>query len=129
MVDMLIEGRTSGQSPMFPGSVRANGFIFTSGLVCGRALASAPGEPLLPVIVQIREALEELQRVLEASGSDLEHVVRIDSFITSLDDLPLWNEAFALTWPALGPVRTTLIVALPHPQVKFELTAIAVPAE
>ena len=123
---MPIERRTPGRSPLFPGSVVAGGVVYTSGLVGPRALAAAPDAPLIPIAEQIDEALAELASVLEASGSNVESVVRIDSYITTIDDFAAWNEAFAKTWPSESPARAPLIAAFPRPQAHSALTAVGV---
>ena len=114
--------RTPGQSPILPGTVSANGFTFTSGLVSASALASAEA---VAVDAQIAETLAQLVQVLADAGTTPDRVVRIDAYLASAADLPAWNEGFLGLWPTPGPARTTLVVGFANPAVLFELNAIA----
>jgi enamine deaminase RidA (YjgF/YER057c/UK114 family) len=128
MIEMTALLRTSGQSGMLPGSVSAGGIIFTSGIVAASALASIGTERRIPVADQISGAIAALLEVLADAGSDTAHVLRIEAFLASADDLPTWNAAFLDLWPTPGPARTTLIAGFTSPAIAFELQATAVPA-
>lgn len=41
-----------------------------------------------------RQTLTNLQAVLEAAGSDLAHVLKVNVFITTMDDFAPMNEAY-----------------------------------
>lgn len=55
-----------------------------------------------------RQALSNLKAVLEAAGSDLKNVLKVNVFITTMDDFATMNEAYDefFTFDP-KPVRTT----------------------
>ncbi|MGE0595963.1 MAG: RidA family protein [Hyphomonadaceae bacterium] len=67
-------------------AVRAGDLLFLAGVVAGRA----PGET--DDVAAYTRAFEGIARVLEASGSDWDHVVEMTTYHT---DLPAQIEAFA----------------------------------
>jgi 2-iminobutanoate/2-iminopropanoate deaminase len=60
-----------------------------------------------------------------SAGSELEHVVKTTTFITSADDGALANQLYAEFFPENPPARSTPIVQLPRGLV-FSIEAIAV---
>jgi 2-iminobutanoate/2-iminopropanoate deaminase len=113
--------RVPGQAPALSGAVTYGGLVFTAGLVAPSALAGAmPG-----IAEQVGEVLAALDDVLSAAGSDLASVLRIEAFLADPADLPVWDAAFAATWPTEPPARTTVSLTLVVPTVLFELQAVA----
>jgi 2-iminobutanoate/2-iminopropanoate deaminase len=96
--------------------------VVTSGLICPdlRQAGDTPG-----IARQIEGALVALADVLDRSGSDLAHVLRLEAFLARAEDFALWNEAFTAAWPAEKPARTTLVSGFALPSVLIELQAIA----
>jgi 2-iminobutanoate/2-iminopropanoate deaminase len=76
---------------------------------------------------QAEQTFSNLQRVLEAGGSDLEHVVKVTIFLTDMANFPkiveLRGRWFTPPWPADTIVEVT---ALALPQLEIEIEAIAV---
>jgi 2-iminobutanoate/2-iminopropanoate deaminase len=76
---------------------------------------------------QAEQTFRNLQRVLEAGGSGLEHVVKVTIFLTDMDYFPkiveLRGRWFALPYPADTIVQ---VVALALPELQIEIEAIAV---
>jgi 2-iminobutanoate/2-iminopropanoate deaminase len=117
--------RTAGQSPILPGTVSANGFVFTSGLISPAAFAAIPTGAQVPAEQQIVDTVATLRETLAAAGVGVEDVVKISAFLSSADLVAAWNEAFLSVWPEGGPARTTLVVGFVSPVVHFELEAVA----
>jgi 2-iminobutanoate/2-iminopropanoate deaminase len=53
--------------------------------------------------------------------------LRVEAFLARAADFARWEEAFAATWPAFPPARTTLVAGFALPAVLVELQAIAAP--
>ncbi|MBO0871845.1 MAG: RidA family protein [Pseudonocardia sp.] len=117
--------RTPGQSPMLPGTVTANGFVFTSGLISPAALRAMADGGDVPAHQQIREAVNVLRTTLAEAGAGLADVVKLSAFLSSEGLFGAWNEVFLSVWPEPGPARTTLVAAFTSPVVHFELEAVA----
>jgi 2-iminobutanoate/2-iminopropanoate deaminase len=61
-----------------------------------------------------RQAFQNLQAILEAAGSSLEHVVKATTFLTDLDNGEAANRLFAEYFPINPPARSSPIVVLPR---------------
>src|SRR5690348_3665377 len=55
---------------------------------------------------QTRQTLLNLQRVLEAGGSSLANVIKVDIFLVDVNDRPALNEVYAEFFPSNPPGRT-----------------------
>ncbi len=106
-------------------AIRAGGQVYTAGQI---ALDPATGR-LVPggVREQTRQALANLQAVLEAAGSELDRVVKTTIFLTDMGDFAAVNEVYAEHFTADPPARSTVAVrALPlGARVEIEALALA----
>ncbi len=111
-------------------AIRSGGIIFVSG-----QLPINPGSGHIEawdIREQTRQVLANLRRVLEAAGSDLEHVVRVTVYLRDKKrDFAAMNEVYAGHFPQ-KPARTTIEVGyikeLPLPAL-VEMDVIAVARE
>ena len=78
------------------------------------------------VSAQTEQALGNVEAVLAAAGASLTDVIRVDCYLTSLDDLDAFNEVYARWFPAPDPpARTTVVVGLAA-GLLVEVTVVAV---
>jgi 2-iminobutanoate/2-iminopropanoate deaminase len=89
----------------------AGGFIFTAG-----QLGVNPETKALEdgVQAQTRQALANVQAVLEAAGSSLGHVIKTTVFLQNMDDFAAMNEVYQQAFDAAGaafPSRSAVEVA------------------
>lgn len=117
--------RTAGQSAILPGTVTANGFVFTSGLVAPSAFAAMSAGGDVPAGQQIREAVALLRSTLAEAGADVADVVKLTAYLSSAELFGQWNEVFLSVWPEPGPARTTLVAGFASPVIHVELEAVA----
>jgi 2-iminobutanoate/2-iminopropanoate deaminase len=106
-------------------AVRANGFIFISGQ---GALDPATGALVAGNIAQqTARALENLEAIVEAAGSSLDHAVKVTVFLKDMNDFEAMNEVYLRYFPKNQPARTTVEVArLPRDlRVEIDLIALA----
>jgi 2-iminobutanoate/2-iminopropanoate deaminase len=75
---------------------------------------------------QTEQALCNVAAVLQAAGSSLDDVVRVDTYLTDPADLPAYNDVYSRWFPTSPPARTTVFVGL-APGFKVEITVLAVP--
>jgi 2-iminobutanoate/2-iminopropanoate deaminase len=83
------------------------------------------GELVDDVAAQTDQALRNVQAVLEAAGSSLDDVVRVDAYLTDPADLAAYNDVYARWFSEAPPARTTVFVRLGR-GVRVEITALAV---
>jgi 2-iminobutanoate/2-iminopropanoate deaminase len=74
---------------------------------------------------QTKQVMENLKGVLEASGSSMKDVVKTTVYLTDVNDFAEMNEVFKTYFPQDPPVRTTVEVKLPLPELLIEIDAIA----
>jgi 2-iminobutanoate/2-iminopropanoate deaminase len=89
-------------------AVQACELIFCSGQL---GLDPATGEFAAgDVQGQTHRALQNLQAVLEAAGSDLAHVAKTTVFLADMADFKAMNEVYATFFPEKPPARSTVAV-------------------
>lgn len=119
----------------YPHARRIGDFIFVSGMGPRK-----PGANYIPGVsqdgmgrvlsynieAQTRSTIENIQRVLEASGASLNDVVDVSVFLTNMkDDFQTFNRVYGEYFAKIGPTRTTVeVLSLPTP-IAVELKVIA----
>ena len=104
-------------------AVRGGDFIFVSGLT---AVDLQSGERLRGTTAsETRHILANLQQVLEAAGSSLDKVVKVNVLLHSMLEAPNMNEVYARFFPESPPARTVCGACLPDGvKVIIECTAL-----
>ena len=117
----------------YPHARRVGDLLFLSGVGPRQPGTDAiPGgsrhDPNYDIKAQVRACIENVKAILEASGSSLDKVVDVTSFLVDMDrDFAGYNEVYAEYFKDIGPTRTTLAIqALPTP-IAIELKVIALP--
>ncbi|KAH6689754.1 Endoribonuclease L-PSP/chorismate mutase-like protein [Plectosphaerella plurivora] len=111
--------------PQFSQAVTFNGMVYCSGNI-----GLLPGDEFKLVDGTVkdraRQALKNLSNILEASGSSLQNVVKMNLYITKFSDFGLVNEAYDefFVWEK-KPARTCVAVfELPFgTDIEIECTA------
>jgi 2-iminobutanoate/2-iminopropanoate deaminase len=95
------EGTTP--SPILSPGIRVGDLLWTAGHV-GRN----PETGVTPdgIKEQTRQTLQNLQRVLEAGGSSLANVIKVNIFLVDVNDRPALNEVYTEFFPSNPPGRT-----------------------
>jgi 2-iminobutanoate/2-iminopropanoate deaminase len=96
--------------------------VFTSGQV-GRD--GATGVVPIGLEEQIRLGIANLGLVLDQAGASLADVVKVGVYLTRADDFAVLNEVYRDMIPEPYPARTTTVCALAHPELRFEIDAVA----
>lgn len=118
----------------YPHGRRVGPFVYVCGTSCRRpdnthegVTVHDDGSVTLDIEVQTRAVIRNIERILQADGLGLEHVIDVTSFLVSMDDFAGYNRAYNEFFQGpTGPTRTTLAVAaLPHPNLLVELKAVA----
>ena len=80
----------------------------------------------LDVTTQTEQVFRNIRTILEAAGTDLDHVLRCGVFIVDMRDFEAMNAVYAQVFGDHRPARTTVQVAsLPHAGLRVEIDAIA----
>lgn len=98
------------------------GIVYASGQI---PVDPATGEMKTSVSEAARQSLTNLKNLLEASGSDLENVLKVNIFITDMGKFGELNEVYAEFFANHRPARSCVeVTALPKDAV-LEIEAIA----
>ena len=123
-MDIISTDRAPQALGPYSQAIRANGFIFCSGQI--------PIDPAAGAVVattaadQARQAITNLQKVLEAAGSGLGKVVKTTVFLGDMSDFAAVNAVYAELFGDTKPARSCVQAARLPNDVKIEIEAIAV---
>lgn len=101
-----------GEKRPFSRAVKAGGLVFVSG-------HSAPHDPDRGIYrgatpqEQVRNALAHIQSILNAAGSDLDHIVQVTMLISDPADYAACNEEYVKHFPHGLPARHTARFGVP----------------
>jgi 2-iminobutanoate/2-iminopropanoate deaminase len=117
-------GSTLGaHEPVISDAVRFGDLLFMSG--------RAPIDPATLELVaagfeeQTTAVLQDVGAVLEAAGSDWDHVVRVECFLADPTDFSAWNRIWSDQFTPPRPARTTVVTGFTIPGMRIELAVIA----
>jgi 2-iminobutanoate/2-iminopropanoate deaminase len=104
--------------------VKSGDLIFTAGQV---GLDPQTGE-VVPggIESETRQAIKNIQYILEAAGSNLNQVVKTTVFLRDMNDFARMNAVYAEFFTNLPPARSTVQVAMLPRNVAIEIEAIAI---
>ena len=123
-MDIISTDRAPKALGPYSQAIRANGFIFCSGQIpidpaAGAVTATTAAD-------QARQAITNLQNVLEAAGSGLGKVVKTTVFLGDMNDFAAVNVVYAELFGGTKPARSCVQAARLPKDVKIEIEAIAV---
>ena len=85
--------------PLFSSAIVHGGLVF----IAGKG-AHFKGD----IKEHTKHVLDELQKELEKAGSSMEHVLKANVYLNTLDDYKAMNEVFRGRFGKIPPVRTTI---------------------
>jgi 2-iminobutanoate/2-iminopropanoate deaminase len=117
-----LPGAPPSSVPLSPAIV-ADEFVFTSGQIgfdpkTGQMVAGGTVE-------QAEQVLLNLKTVLEAAGSNMDHVLKTTVFLADINDFNVMNEVYRRHFKEDPPARTTVQVARLPANARIEIEAVA----
>lgn len=104
-------------------AVSAGGFVYTSGSIAFNAQMQI--EAGADITAQTRLALHNMEQVLLASGSSLQHVVKTTVFLKDMDEFAQMNSVYAQVFGEHRPARSAVEVARLPRDAKIEIECVA----
>ena len=123
MRDVIITKEAPQAIGPYSQAIRANGFVFTSGLI--------PIDPVTQQLItgdvaaQTDRVLKNLSAILTAAGSGLDRVVRTTVFLKNMSDFADMNQVYGRYFTSNPPARSTVEVARLPKDVLVEIDVIA----
>jgi 2-iminobutanoate/2-iminopropanoate deaminase len=106
-------------------AVEANGFLFVSGCPATDEQGGLVGGE--DVVAQCAQVLRNLGAILAAAGCAPQDVVKVNVYLTDVDDRPLINPLRQAFFGDSRPASTLVgVKELPVPGMKVEIEAVAV---
>lgn len=125
-IGIIVDEDIPVRGPYVPATVVGN-VVYTSGQI---AVDPRTGELVdLDVRAQVRQSLKNLEAVLTAAGSSLEHTLKVNVFLKNAGDFQAMNEVYREFFPDHRPARTTVPGADWGNGVLVEVDAIALRLE
>ena len=85
------------------------------------------GQTAAGVEAQTQQTLRNIETILKAAGTDLQHVLRCGVFLMDMAEFPKMNAVYERVFAGHKPARTTVAVAgLPGENLRVEIDCIAV---
>ncbi len=103
-------------------AIRAGDFVYTAGQI---GIDPATGQLVEGIEAQTRQALRNLQAVLEAAGASLEQVVKTTVFLHDMGDFGAMNAVYAEFFAAEPPARSAVQAAALPKGALVEIEAVA----
>lgn len=103
-------------------AMEVNGMVYTSGVI---PVVPSTGEIPEGSQAQAKQALENLSNLLQAAGTDMDHVIKTTVFIKEMNDFGAINEVYATYFTKDFPCRSCVEVARLPKDVMLEIEAIA----
>ena len=102
--------------------VRVGDLVFVS----GQASVDATGKIISDTFEgEFRRSVENLRKVLQTAGCDLNDVIQTRNYVRDAEEVPLYNQLYREYFAAPFPTRTTITNCLP-PALRYEIECIAV---
>ncbi|RAO67816.1 uncharacterized protein BHQ10_003828 [Talaromyces amestolkiae] len=89
---------------LYSQAIVANGFVFCSGNV-----AMDPETNRIidgDIQAHTHQVIKNLSAILDAAGSSINHVVKVNIFLADMGDFAKMNEVYDLYWGDIRPCRT-----------------------
>jgi 2-iminobutanoate/2-iminopropanoate deaminase len=101
--------------------IKANGFLYTAGQI-GKNL---DGQIPQDFRAQVRQAMENLKAIIEAAGSTMEDVVKVNIYVTDISKMAELNEVYRSYFSGTLPARATVEVSRLGATAEVEIEAVA----
>ncbi len=111
-----------------PGGVPISSAVVAHGLVfVSRHVGWLPGtqQAAAGIEAQTAQTLEQMQAVLEAAGTSLANVLKVNVFLSNVNDFAAMNEVYRRYFPADPPARTTVGAVLVSSDLLIEIEMVA----
>lgn len=121
MSKIVFTPEAPASNPLLSQAHITGGLIFTSGQT-----AADPGGGAMPdgIEAQAERCIQNLRAVLEAAGSDLEHVIKTTCFLSSPENAAAFNRVYGKYFTG-KPARSCVVVRFPNRDLLCEIEAVA----
>lgn len=105
-------------------AVVSRGLVFTAGQI---PVSPLDNQPPPDFEQQVRQIMINLRQTLLAAGSDLQHVIKVNGYLTDPDQLEIYNRVYKEFMGDTLPARTTVCVTLWGVSMEIDCIAECIP--
>ncbi len=121
--------KISTKKAAIPGGWYSQGFIvgdlvYTAGITAADPISGdliGSGD----IVAQTHQIMKNMKAVLEAAGTDMQHVFKTLVFVADIDQFDLFNETYKQYFSENPPARSTMQVGKFNHGIMIEIEAIA----
>ena len=121
-MEILNTNKAPGAIGPYSQATKANGFIFVSGQI---PLDPITGELKCDVKEATIQSLTNIENILISGNSDRNHILKVNIFLTDMNDFAKVNEAYDTFFKAPYPARACVAVKTLPKNAVLEIEAIA----
>ncbi len=115
--------KTGTPNGIFSPAIVTGDLVYTSGQI---GIDSKTSQLAEGFEAQLEQVFKNLETVLEASGSSIDHVVKATVFLADMNDYNKLNELYPKRFKGDPPARTTVQVARLPRDARVEIEVVAV---
>ena len=115
--------KTGTPNGIFSPAIITGDLVYTSGQI---GIDSKTSQLAEGFEAQLEQVFKNLETVLEASGSSIDHVVKATVFLADMNDYNKLNELYPKKFKGDPPARTTVQVARLPRDARVEIEVVAV---
>src|SRR6185295_13169093 len=115
--------KTGTSNGIFSPAIITGDLVYTSGQI---GIDSKTGQLAEGFEAQLEQVFKNLETVLEASGSSIDHVVKATVFLADMNDYNKLNELYPKKFKGDPPARSTVQVARLPRDARVEIEVVAV---
>lgn len=120
-IERIVTKDAAAPAAHYSQAVRSGDHVWTAGTV---GTDPATGEIVGGFEAQVHMAIRNVQAALRAAGTDLEHVVKSNCYVTRQEDFGRLDPVYRQYFPD-PPGRTTVVCDLVKPELLFEIEVVA----
>jgi 2-iminobutanoate/2-iminopropanoate deaminase len=117
----------SDQAPEFPlpfsQALKAGDFVYVSGQVGVDPRTRTVVGPTIEE--QTAQTLSNIETILKAAGLTLEHVIKVNAFLSRMEDFPGYNQVYAQMMKRPFPARSSIQCGIGEYLVEIDVVAYA----
>jgi 2-iminobutanoate/2-iminopropanoate deaminase len=120
--DVILTDKAPKPTTSYSQAIGTEKFLFVAGQA---GTDPATGKPPEGIAAQTRQALTNIRAILEAGGSSLENIVKVNVFLVKITDYAEMTSVYVSFFPKNPPARTTTTTDLP-PGYLIDIDCIAI---
>lgn len=125
MIEIISTNKAGPPAGWYSQAFKVGNMIYTAGIYGNDPETDqlvSPGD----ISAQTRQTLKNIGAILEAAGSDLEHIVKVLVFVANIDKFAEFNEVYKEYFKNDPPPRSTIQVGRFRNGMEIEIEVIAI---